>query len=489
MTSQLYTYHPSEHPPGPLAGGFVAVAAALLVMLGMMLPAMLGVPDVAMFGPLLIPLLAVVGLLIWLNERLWIAMAVAGHVMMMIDSTRDAIGPGEAGFIVLGLGGLMIWFVKEVAVHRRRIVRTGFDLLLASFMILGTVVTLIACVLHGGDLLRYFKEYGPVFDLMIYFPLRKFLRNRDDVVLLLVLFVVVAMINGAYSFLSYRERLAQAVFQWQITASRSNVNESTSLALFVMATTLFAYARRLWLQVVALGGVAAGIIFLLISFSRSPIAAAVFAAGVMMVLIPWRNSRRVLVALALSLVVGAGLAYLIFPQIVSSIGQSIAERLLTLTSATSDRSFNARLVEAGTLLDRYIRYSPLIGNGFGVRFSFLDPLTNETVTGTFVHNGYIWALFKYGIPLALMLLWVLVYPLIRVLLSAPRRYAGFDRALMAGSVGYLCSALIVHFTSNHLAQVSTALNFAICWAFLDYVGRRAPKHPALAASHTVSAGA
>lgn len=475
MTSGFHTYRPSEHLPGPISGGIIAIAAALLVLLGMMLPGMVGIREIEAFAPLAIPLLAAVAFLIWINERVWIMMAVTGHLMMMLDATREAIGPGEAGFIALGLGGLGIWFVKEVAIHRRQLVRTGFDLLLLSFMILGTVVSLLACVLHGGDLLSYVKEYGQIFDLLLYFPLRKFLRNRDDVAILLVLFVIVATMNGLYSFASYRERLTQAVFQWQITASRSNVNESTSLALFVMAATLFAYARKLWLSTVALGLVAAAIIFLVISFSRSPIAAAVFAAGVMVTLIPWRNSRRVVTALVLSLVLGVGVAYLIFPQIVSNIGASIAERLLTLTSATSDRSFNARIVESTTLLSRYILPSPVIGNGFGVPFSFLDPLTNTTVTGTFVHNGYIWSLFKFGVPVALLLLWVLVYPIVRLMMKAPGRHAGFHRALMAGCVGYLISALIVHFTSNHMAQVSTTLNFAICWAILDYVGRSIPE--------------
>ncbi len=474
MTSPLYPFRPSDNVPGLVGGIGISMAAVLLVLFGMMLPDMAGLSQFREYGPILIPLLAAIAFLIWLNERIWIAMAVVGHVMMMVDSTRDAIGPGEAGFIALGLGGLVFWFVKEVGIHRRRLVQTGFDMLLLSFMVLGTVVTFIACVLHGGDILLYVKEYGPVFDLMFYFPLKKFLRNRDDVVLLLAMFIFIALVNGLYGFMTYRERLAQAVLQWQISASRSNVNESTSMALFVLGATLYAFANRIWLRVFSLGCIAGGLVFVLISFSRGPIVAGVIAVMIMVALIPWRNSRRVVVALAIALVAGAGVAIVLFPQIASNIGQSIATRVLTVTSATSDRSFNARIVESGTILDRYVRYSPLIGNGFGVSYSFLDPLSNTTTTGVFVHNGYIWALFKYGIPLALILLGVLCYPLARLLLGSPDRNAGFNRAVMAGSVGYLFSALMVHFTSNHLAQVSTTLNLALCWAFLDYIQRARP---------------
>lgn len=481
MTSQIRTFRPAEELPGPIGGVGVALLSALLIVIGMALPGMAGLSQFSAYGPLLIPLLAAVAFLVWINERLWITMAVAGHIMMMIDSTKEAIGPGEAGFIVLGLGGLVLWLVKEVGIHRRRLVETGFDLLLLSFMVVGTVVTVIACVLHGGSLLLYAKEYGPVFDLLLYFPLKKYIRTRQDVAFLLLLFIFVAAINGAYGFMTYRERLAQAVFQWQISASRSNVNESTSMALFVLGTTLYAYANKLWLRLASLGCIAGGLISVLISFSRGPIVAGLFAMMVMIVLVPWRNSRKVILALGLALVVGVGVALALFPQIASSIGQSIANRVLSVASTTSDRSFNARLVESGTLLNRYVRYSPVLGNGFGVQFSFLDPLSNTTTTGVFVHNGYIWSLFKYGIPLALMLMGVLLYPLLRLLVRAPSRHAGFDRALMAGTVGYLFSMLIVHFTSNHLAQVSTTLNLALCWAFLDYIQRARPAATAVSA--------
>ena len=56
-------------------------------------------------------------------------------------------------------------------------------------------------------------------------------------------------------------------------------------------------------------------------------------------------------------------------------------------------------------------------------------------------------------------------------LASPRRDAGFSRALAAGSVGYIAAALLVHMTSNLFGQISTMLNFALCWAVLDYVTR------------------
>jgi hypothetical protein len=297
-------------------------------------------------------------------------------------------------------------------------------------------------------------------------------NRKEDVIVLLILFIVVALANGFVGFLTYKERLAQAVFQWQVTASRSNINESTSLALFILASTMFAYSRKLWLQIVSLALAGGGLVFLLVSFSRSPIVSAVLALIVMIFLSPLRNGRRVTVAIVFALLAGVGVAYLVFPDIVTNLGTSLSQRILSVASTTSDRSFNARLVESSSIINNYFVYSPIIGLGFGTSFKFLDPLTNETVQGVFVHNGYIWGLFKLGAPLALMLLGLMVYPLVRLLLVAPKRGDGMNRALMAGAVGYLLCSFMVHFTSNLFTQVSTILNIVICWVLLDYVQRQ-----------------
>jgi hypothetical protein len=153
------------------------------------------------------------------------------------------------------------------------------------------------------------------------------------------------------------------------------------------------------------------------------------------------------------------------------LGSALAERIISVTSAGSDFSIQSRVTESKVLLEQYIATSPIIGNGYGVFFKFLDPITATTYNTNFVHNGYIWSMFKLGIPLALMLLALLLYPVVRLLVVIPRRDAGFTRALAAGAVGYIAASLLVHMTSNLFGQISTMLNFAICWAVLDYVTR------------------
>ncbi|MDB5034965.1 MAG: O-Antigen ligase [Chlorobi bacterium] len=407
----------------------------------------------------------------WRYERFWVYFALLAHLAMMVDSTPDSIGSGEIAFAVIVLAGMGVWFFKEVVVHRRPIIRSGFDLLLFTFILLSSIVALVANILNDGDLLSYLKEMGIMLDLMFYFPLRKFLNTREDVVKVIIAFALLAMVNGGVAFAGYRQRIAEAVFQWEIGHSRSNLNEFTSMAFLIAMAAVFATARTLRTSIIALGGVAAGALFLVISFSRSPIVAGFVGTFTMMACIPFRQSRRVFVALGFSLVVGAAVGFLFFPQYVSMLGSSISTRLLSVAEASSDRSLNSRIVESQALLEDHIAVSPVIGDGYGVAFSFLDPLTSKTSRGTFSHNGYIWSMYKFGIPIALLLLGLMIYPLARLLMIAPRRQDGFERTVMAVCVGYMVCAFIVHLTSNLFTQVSSVFNFALCWALLDYVLR------------------
>ncbi len=485
MTSAARTYRVLEpgNLPGPVGMAAIGVAAAFIAVLGLLIPDLAGIAidrGITLAVPALV--MGVIALC-WANERYWVYLAILSHLLFMVDATPDTIGIGEVAFGTIGLAGLAFWFFKEVVIGRRRILESGFDLLLLTFMLASTITTLTANLLHGGDLLQYVKEYGVVVDLLLYFPLKKVTASRRDVMILIFLFCVVGLVNGGVSFLTYRERLAEAVFQWQLAGSRSNLNESTSQALFVVGTTIFAYARTLWMRIASLLMAAGGLVFLLVSFSRSPIVAAVLALMIMVALSPLRNGRRVVVAMLLAIVVGASAAYLIFPQIATSVGQSIVNRVVSVAETGSDRSFKARLVESSAILNNYFAYSPVLGVGYGVRFKFLDPISGTTIQGVFVHNGYVWSLFKLGIPIALLFYAMLMYPMVRLMVHAPRRHEGFNRALMAGAAGYMICAFIVNFTSNLFTQVSTILNIVICWTLFDYVRRGAiGRDAALAAS-------
>jgi|GEM_PF-2508362 len=457
--------------PGGMGSAVIALVTILLMGLFVYLSQMLPLNEPIALALILPAIGALTLYLVWHNERIWVYLALMAHLLMMIDQADSGVGLPEVAFGSLVLMGLAIWFIKEVLVHRRRIVLTGFDLLLLMFIIGSSIVSLIASQLNDGDLVNYLKEWMSMLDLLFYFPLRKHMERREDVVMILVAFALLSLANGTYAFLNYKQRIAEAVYQWQVGHSRSNVNETTSMGLMIMCATVFAASRTLRISVLAMMGVAAGALFVVISLSRGPIVSGICGIFLMMALIPFRQSRRVLVALVFALAVGAVVGYIFFAQYIDMLSSALAERLISVASAGSDFSIKSRVTESKVLLEQYIATSPLLGTGYGVFFRFFDPITATTTETTFVHNGYIWSMFKFGIPMALLLLGVILYPVGRLLLVGPRRNDRFNRALMAGTVAYIIASLVVHMTSNLFGQISTILNFTICWGVLDYVVR------------------
>ncbi len=421
-------------------------------------------------APLAFPLALLAGFCVLHNERIWIFGAVAGQALQTIGGGRG-IAVGDVLFGVWVLGGLMIWFAKELLVHRRTILRTGFDLLFLTFFVLSTIVAAVAHYIHGGILQKFFTEWAVMCNMLLYFPLRKTLRGPEDVKKLLIIFAGIALINGVVNVMTYRERLVQAVLETDIEGARSAVNETMSVALLILSTTVFAYARRMRIAVLGLAGMGASLVFLLITFSRGPIISGILAVLLMAPLAPSGVRKKLVVAYAGTLLLGTGLMLLVFPTVARDVGQSLVGRLGTLGSARTDYSVQSRLIEINALLSDVER-SPMIGYGYGVEYSFFDKVRRRTITTTFLHNGWIWPFFKFGVPVALVFIAVMFYPFVRLLLNTPRRTTDMQlNGISVGTVCYLFSYFLTTVTSNQFSDFAGSACVFICWALLDYVNR------------------
>jgi hypothetical protein len=419
------------------------------------------------------------------NERLWIYSTVLAHGLVLIYN-REGIGFNQVLFIVYVQGGMVLWFVKEMLVYRRRLVQTGFDGLLLSVFILASVISLIAFQFHDSasdplarrDALVGIKEWTLFADLLIYFPMRKILQTRRDVQILLGVFLLLAIGNGIINILTYRSRLVSAIYAYQILTSRTTANAPISTALAVFGAAMVGYARTRRNTMLGLAQLGAGILFTIISFSRAYILTLGVMLLLMMLMAPRRSSLRLFVAVILALLAGATFLYAMFPAILDTIGQTIIRRLLTAAKGTADISLSSRAFETRALLEVWIPASPILGHGFGAGFTFADPLSRVTSQPIFIHNGYIWPLYKFGIPVSILLYLLLVYPFLRLLELRPRRMRTFEHAIMTGAVVYMVGALTINFTSNQFMVFDGVFNLALSWALLDYVHRRVlPNRP------------
>jgi hypothetical protein len=458
---------------GLLAAGLITL---LLLCLVPTIAGILGGMGVAIEPSVVFMGLAVAGLigfLVWHDERLWLYLAILTHGLIMLDSTRGGIGSGEIGFAVVVLGGLILWFIKELLFYRRPIIRSGFDLLLLGFYCVSTETALVAMYIHGGNLLGFLKEWAIIVEMLFYFPLRKNMRNRKEVIIVLMLYVALAFGNGLFNLATYRSRLLNAVYMYELEASRTSGNTPTSVGLLILSATAFAYMRRWKASAISLGGTAVALLFVVIGFSRGPIIGGVFGIVILTVAAPLRSGKRVSAAFLGSILLGGVLIYMLFPSLSQSFVQSLAHRMATVSSARSDLSLRSRISESESLLLHYVPESPMLGYGYGFSFTFYDPIRQQTSHTPFIHNGYIWPFFKFGIPVTVLFFFVLVYPYLRLGVRKPRQDQAFEHALMVGTLGYMGAAMLTNITSSQFEDYPAIFNLVVCWALLEYVNRKA----------------
>ncbi len=466
--------------PGVVGTLVVGLATLLLIPVTLIVTGIAGaaVPGFGLeLGFLVIPVALLVLFLVMHDERLWVYAALGAHMFMLLGDSMHKTGATEVLFGIIVLLGLVVWLAKELLWYRRPLIESSFDALFLVFFTVITLTTLIMCVANGGDLAFYFKEWGVLFDFFFYLPLKRIMKTKRDVAIVIGIFVLMAVVCAFYNFIHFRQGIAQAVFEWQIGGSRVNLNETTSMAFLSLCTAVVIYSRRKLAMAGGLLGMAMAVMALIVSFSRGPIVAGFIGAFTVMMMSPFKLSRKAVIAVLLIIPIGAGATYLFFPKIASNITESVVDRVASVGKATSDRSFNARFAEVSSIY-HYSQRSPVLGYGFGVHYEFLDPLSGRTITTYYAHNGYAWMLFKFGLPLGLMLLAVLYFPTLRGFTNPPARDDRFHRAIFAAATGALVSMGVTHFTSNQFTQMSSVMVYPLVWALLEYVNRHGVLGPA-----------
>lgn len=446
----------------------IGLCYILLASMGVM--GIVGLADYQGLLLLVVPSILLGGFLAWLNERVWIYVALAGHFVMYMSARNVGVAGGEIAFTALSLAGICIWLFKEMAIHRRPIVRTGFDALLLGVFISTSVVALVATLLHDGEMMRYMNEWTKLLDLLLYFPVRAIIRTRRDVMVLVGICVLIGVVNGVFSVMTYRERLMDAVFAYEIEHSRVFTNEPVSMIYAILGTVVVAYARTRWTLLLGILLTTSGILFLIVTFSRGAILSATI--GMTFVMLFSGRGLRVLSVIIVSLVMGATAVYVAFPNIATTMATSVGRRLGSIGSTMTDVSFNLRVIEANKILEYYVPHSPIIGYGYGVRYHWIDPTVKYSINHSFIHNGYIRLVYKYGYPLAVFFLFFLLYPLLRAMMSWPSRLDWQSHAMMVGSIAYLICALVNNYVSDMFSHFAGPFNYVLCWAVLDYVHRR-----------------
>lgn len=398
--------------------GRALLALALAAALGLALGLAALAPE---WAPLL-PAAILAGVVLWALSRVPLGQLCGVLAFFAVAAAqREGIQAEEVFFAAYYLGYLAHWFAVRLA-RRERLVRSAVD---AAFLLLPVYVTaaLGLTALYGGSFSGALSDWINFSMLLFYFPIREACerhRHGPWVIAGIVLFLgTVAVVRNT---ILLQSAFSDAEYAWEIARGRVAMNELLMLVPALGCLTFAARARRPWLQVLFAVGFAFFTVGVLLTQWRSAYLDLALGVALLFVVGSWKERGRLTVVLLVSAAVGGLLAYVLFRDLLMLLVLGIADRLLSIGTATEvDISLLNRFIEWERVW-ALIRVNPILGYGPGTEYRVYDAIVHGTAVKSFVHNGFLLVWYKLGLVGlgAVVLLWV------------GGAWTGFRRARAAG---------------------------------------------------------
>lgn len=140
------------------------------------------------------------------------------------------------------------------------------------------------------------------------------------------------------------------------------------------------------------------------------------------------------------------------------------ETLLQLTSGVMDGSLKERVLETQVVWQKYLN-NPIIGYGFGSTFTKKLIFLNYYVEASYVHNGFLAVLYKFGLIGFILFagLWLILIKRLFSLLKA--NLSETDKIITLALCGTLISLLFVNITSPQTLNHDGIFLFTISSVF------------------------
>lgn len=419
-------------------------------------------------------LAAVLGLIVmWLavkSTRTWLIVAILSHLILFIHkhAVTETTVPQAVAYSLLFFPGLLWWFGKRLS-ESKRIVEHWTEFALLAF--LGFAFLSIGwAALENFSTLKGIREFALFLPYLMYFPLRDYIAEHDEkYVVFALLFVAITV--AIFDIVEYRLSMVTAKFFWQVMGARENVGEPLMVSSIIIMFG-FITAKRYNFFLMA-GLIAISTIALVLTFSRGYWGTGAFGL-LLLVFILKGDSRKRIVRFGL-LSVGAVVlvAAIVFPRLLVDLVVGLGARIAQLGG--QDLSLESRLAESAVVLKDIVA-NPVIGYGMGSRFSFFNPITNMTADTWYIHNGYLFMLYKFGL-IGTILYLSFYFRMLGV--TAHEAASATDEKLKILLFSFFCimmSMLIVNFTSPQFYDRVAVLILTILWGISAGVMKRNSLH-------------
>lgn len=377
--------------------------------------------------------------------------------------------PGVSAYDVITgiflLVGLLLWFIWMIGFKKVKLIRNSADKSLLIFFLLAPFNAIIA-IINEVSFLDWLREFGSYAMILYYFPIRHHIKEKRDIIIFLSCFSVSVLYCVFNQFYAYNQRaISMAVYAFELERSlRINQTLFTAATIFGMVFTL--HTRKLLLKIILLIFTILSFAALIVSFSRTFWVILIAVVFIMMFYIDKKSRIQIITATIIIMATIFGIVYLIFRENTFVLLKVAEKRLSSTAKGQKDESVQIRFSEYEKVLDGIKAY-PLSGNGMGKKISFFDPFGLYTNHTNIIHNGYLWFLFRFGIPASLLIFYFYLYYLFRLEKLARKTEDKFSKTLYLGCFLLILLMIISDFTSAQFMYRDGIFTSLIAIAFAE----------------------
>lgn len=398
--------------------------------------------------------------------RIWIYTIAVTNAYFLLARGKD-VSAIEIGIAFLYLGSIFFWFFWEVFVNRKKIVRNIADLSLLFFTFF-LVLNVFVAYLNGVNILYWARESVNLLLILLYFPIRKYFTDKKQIVTLLMIYLVVVIFLSAYNYYTYWKALhTNLVYAYQLVQDL-RINQTLFTAASAFGIIFALYQKSLWKSILLLIFTGISTAGLISSFSRTFWVILLIEVFIMFFYLVRKQKVKLILYTFISTLLILGTMLFVFQDKADLMLSLIEKRFESTGQGTKDASVIARLDEYQKVW-KGIKEYPIGGNGMGKEFDFWSFLENSTRRTRIIHNGYLFFMYKTGIPLTLVFIFPFFYYLIVSEKLSRKTKNEFFRLLSLGSFLAVFLLIISNFTSTQFISRESVFVTALVFAFINVV--------------------
>jgi O-antigen ligase len=376
------------------------------------------------------------------------------HIVIL--EPTEGISIGEVAFGMYFFGYLLFWFFNKIFIQHDKFLLTIPDVFLVFYVVMCFVSIIMAFILNTS-ILKWFREFLTIAFLLLYFPAREALKSEHNVKIAATAFIVLVLVFAIKNIWQYRTASLAASYLWELLGSRKPHNAHLFFGGSIISASVFVYAKSFKSRLLFGAIITIVLIGLVVTFARGFWIATLIGLAILFLFLDGDKQKLLFLSFLAGTAGVIGTIMLFYPHMSTFIFQTIIHRFASSGSAFGDMSVVERFVESRAVLHEIVR-NPLIGYGFGSTFSFYNVLDKITVTTWYVHNAYLFLLFKVGAVGAFLFLGFYAGVLTESLKALKKiEHNVFERCVNSGVAAVFLGMLVVAFTSNMFIEKEALL--------------------------------